>query len=655
MTTGLWNASISESPGAVTPPADLDRYTIVLGCTSGGVAGRIYGPYANARSMVTAVGYGDTVDTAGQIAEQRQTNQTKVASVPVAIYKLASTNPGTYGAIDTTGITGTCLPVVASSAPYITCRAAIKIVNGGIVGTDGITYRESLEQDPDWSSIAAKRLGTATSIALAQSNAGFVLQPASSTLTALYTKTTLLQTTLTGTGHFTITSGGTPVHAAADTAGDTALAAVPAATTPATCVTLFNAIKTYLATHGASAVFHAGADATLGTALSAIPTAVNVADVDLYLDNLIAAYEAHRVNVTSVHGSADSTNTITAYTSIPGTLVAGDIFFAPTFAPTPSASDIDAAYVALSKSGKLFGLAVHEFPMTPGLIDNVSNGLTVCENLNRRMVALARTRVRDLEAGETEEEWKDAIELDFPVGTVDDARISLFSSYAYETDARTLNVYLRSGFAQYCTDVVRVPINLPPCAPADQPATGLTIWTNADVQVGHDEGGRGDVTGLSNADLGNRFVSTVSGEDPLRGNTVHFTFPWVLAGADEDIKSLMQRRIATSMERVAISAVIDAGGITLDYDAPPEDNPSVGYLLTSTSRDALHGVIFNALSARFAPFIQNADDADIETGLVWINPSITVSSGKRVAVEYMIRMRNQGILTTSVGVLKVQE
>lgn len=647
MTAGLWEASISEQQGAAAPPADVDKYMVVMGCTSAGTEG-LNGPYLTADQIVSALGYGDTVDTAGQVAEQRQTSGVQVPSVPVSVYKLPVTTDGSYGTIDISSVTGTCDPSVdSSSKPYGTYRGAIKIIDGGTVGTAGITYQEALDEVPTWSN--TKRLGTNTSITIANSNVKFILEPASASIAALYTKVTLLQTTLTGTGHFTITSGGTPVHAAADTAGDTALAAVPAATTDATAVTLFNAIKQYLGTHGASAVFHAAADGPLATALAAIPTATNIADVDLYLDNLIAAYEAHRINVSSVHGSADGTHTITAYTPVPGTLVAGDVWHVRTLAPQPSTSAVDAAYVALKKSGKLFGIVAHEFPADTTMVAHITTGLSLCLDTNRIMCALARTRVPDWETSETESTWKTSVEAAFPIGTVDDSRISLFASYARETDARTTNVYLRAGFAQFCADVVRVPVNEPPCAPVDQAAAGLTLFDTSDVQVGHDEGPRGSVTGLSNIDSGNRFVSTVSTQDPNLGNAVHYTFPWTLAGATDKIKSLMMRRVANRIKRQAQSAAIGSGGTLLDYTAPDPNASGGSYTLTDVSRGALHSVIFNAISEPNKTLIQNAEDSDVNTGLVWINPVITVMSGKRVRVTYKLNVRFQGVLVDIAG------
>lgn len=648
--SGLWSSTIGIAGGTVSPPADLDRYAVVFGVTSAGSVG-LHGPYQTAASIATGVGYGDACDVAGQIAEQRQTNGSSVAKAPVSVYHVAATTPGAYGTIDITGVTGTCVPAVDTGTPFGTYRLAAKIIDGGTVGTAGITYQEALDEIPTWG--PTKRLGTATKIAFANTGGGINLNPAASTVSALYTKVTLLQTTMTGTGHFTITSGGTPVHASADTTDDTALAAVPAATTDATCVTLFNACKTYLGTHGASAVYHSGADAPLAAALALIPTATNVADVDLYLDDLIAAYNVHRANVTGVHGSADSTNTITAYTPIPGTLVAGDVFFVRTTAPQPSASDVDAAFVALAKSTRYFGIVILAFDMTAAMVAHVTTGLEALKSRNKFAWALGSARGPNV--GESDSQWTTAISAAYPIGTTDEQRLVLRAAYGWETDARTANVYLRRNFAQFCADVIRVPINAPPCAPVDQPATGVALWDSSDNQVGHDEGPRGGATGLSDNASGNRFATDASAQDPLLGNAVFYQVPWTLAGATDAIKTMPQLRVVTSVQRAAFTAAAQINGALLAYTDPDPSIPGDTHHLTEPARMLVHGQIYGALAERFAGILTNADDADPDTGLVVVNSAITVAAGNLIGGTYTLNLEMPGMLLSIAGAIKVQE
>lgn len=649
---GQWDSTIGVAGGTVSPPADIDRYAVVVGVLSSGLTG-LRGPFLSAAAIVAAVGYGDAVDVAGQVCEQRQTNGSSVPRVPVSLYGVAATTPGGYGSIDITAVTGTCRPAVDSGEPFGTYRPAVKIVVGGTVGTTGITYKVSDEEDPDWTTVPTRRLGTATSITAPNTGAGFVLAPASATVSALYTKVTLLQTTLTGAGHFVIVSGGTAVHAAADSAGDAALAAIPAATTDATCVALFNACKSYLATHVASAVFHTGADATAIAALALIPTAANVADVDLYLDNLIAAYAAHAANTTGVHGSADATNTITAYTPIPGALVAGDIWHVRTTAPQPSAADVDAAFVAIANSTRYHGIVALAFDMTPGLVAHVSTGLNALKLRGKIAWAVGHTRIPN--AGEGDSTWVDSISAAYPQGTTDEPRLVLVAHYGPETDARTTAVRVRHGFAQFLADVVRVPINAPPDCPADQPAVGMRLYTSGDVQVGHDEGPRGAATGLSDNVSGNRFVAYAAAKDPLLGNVAFVQVPWTLYGATDTIRTMMQLRVSCSMQRSAFSAATEQGGALFDYTLPDENIPGDTHKLTDVSRNMIHGVIYAALAERFANLIQNADDADPETGLVWVDPVVTVSPGNLLGVKYELRVLFKGVLLTIAGLLVVKE
>jgi len=646
MTTGLWGAEMSEQRGAVAPPAEIDKYMVVLGCTSSGNTG-LRGPFATARAVVASCGYGDACDVAGQVAEQRQTNGSQVPQVPVAVYELPATTAGAYLAIDVSGVEGTAVPTVDSGTPFGTYRAAVQIVEGCTVGTAGGTYRVSLEADPDWTAIAPKRLGTATSITIPNSGCGFNFDPPSAQVTAFIAAVTEARTDVLA--HL----ANVTAHNSADTsAAQVALAASSAPSTGAEAWAVMNLIRAAYEAHRVNATVHDGADTTNAIALAA---ATNIASGVALYNEMDADYTAHIALGTGTHNSADSTNTLTSANPTQGTLAAGDIFFAHTTAPQPSAAAVDAAYAALTSSSKYFGIVAHAFNLTPTLAAHITTGLNTLRGRNKLALALAHVRMPDLATSETEEAWATSIEEAFEAGAVDDSRIALFASYLRELDARTTSVYRRSGFAQFCADVVRVDLAEPPCAPVDQAAAGLTLWTSGDVQVGHDEGPRGDVTGLSNASLGNRFVSTVSAEDPIVGNAVHYTVPWTLAAADDPIKTLMMRRVANAIQRRAISAAIGAGGTLLDYTAPDEDTPGSTYTLTEVSRGALQATIFNAISEPASQWIQNANDADPETGLAWVNPVITVAPGKLVTVEYEIRCRFKGVLVTLRGTFVTKE
>lgn len=644
--SGLWEAPMAEQRSAIAPPAEIDKYMVVLGCTSSGNTG-LRGPFLTARAVVTACGYGDACDVAGQVCEQRQTNGSQVGQVPVCVYELPSATPGAYGTIDISGVAGTCRPAVDSGEPFGTFRAAAQIVDGGTVGTPGITYRVSLEEDPDWSAIAPKRLGTATAIALANSGCGFDLDPPSAQVTAFIAAAVEARTDLLA--HL----ANATAHNSADTsAAQVALAASSVPSTGAEAWAVMNLVRAAYEAHRVNATVHDGADSTNAISHAA---ATNIASGVALYNEFDVDYTAHIALGAGTHNSADSTNTLTSTNPTQGTLAAGDVFFVRTTAPQPSASAVDDAYAALASSSKYFGLVAHAFDLTPTLAAHITTGLNTLRGRNKIALALAHARMPDIEASETEDAWATDVEQDFEIGTVDDSRIVLFASYLRETDARTTSVYRRPGFAQFCADVVRVDLFAPPCAPADQPAAGLTLWTSDDVQVGHDEGPRGDVTGLSDAALGNRFASTVSAADPLAGNAVHYTVPWTLAAATDPIKTLMMRRVANAIERLALTAAIGSGGTVLDYTAPDPAVPGDVYRLTAVSRNALHGLMFGAIATRASAWIQNANNADIEAGLVWINPVIDVVAGKLVSGEYEIRCQFRGVLVKLAGTFITKE
>lgn len=648
--SGLPGVTLTEAQGFSASPADLDRLAVVLTSAASAASG-MSAFYLSGASAVTALGYGDGVDTLCQIIEQRQANGNSGIKFPAALYGMPQSTAGSYGTIDNSGVTGTALFAVDSSVhPYGTYEAWIRIKTGGTVGTTGITYQWSLDGGRTWSNTTA--LGTADTITIPNSNVKFTIGPSSAELTTLYTKLNLLQTKVAA--HFTTTSGSPAVHASSDTTDNTALTGVPTATTPATAVTLFNAIKQYLGTHGASATYHTAADTPLATALAAITTAAVVEDVDLQINALISAYNAHRVNVTSVHGSADGANTITAYTPAPGTLVANDVAKVRTLAPTPSTAAIDAAATALASAPGDFALLVCEFPVDSTNIAHITSLLnTLRDNAGKRVTALCRSRIPDAETSETDSTWNTSVASD--LSAYNDDRIIVRAAYGLVTDAMTTRQYLRSTLAQLAADTVRVDRYVMPAMPADQAESSVTLVDSTGSLVGHDEGPRGASTGLSDDALGNRFSCEFRVPDPVRREAVYNTVPWTLYSNTSKIKNLPVRRIANAMEREAISAgIAGLGGIT-DYIPADPNVPGSLPTLTDATRNKIHGVIFNALSAQFADDIQNADDGDLDAGLVQVASTVTVSGGNLVKVFVTLAPLVHGVLLTLSLTLSVQE
>ena len=334
------------------------------------------------------------------------------------------------------------------------------------------------------------------------------------------------------------------------------------------------------------------------------------------------------------------------------TIVAGDTFSVRTTAPQPGAADIEAAFAALAASTIDTALVVVEGDTSAANFAAITSGLDACLAVGKRITVLCRTRLPDFEASETEQTWADSIASAFH--SLSDSRIHLRASYGLLTDAMTGNQYLRGDLAQYAADVVRVSRSSFADVPADQPMANFTLVNAAGVTVGHDEGPRGAVTGLSNETLGNRFGCVMRLPDATRREQVFSTVPWVMYASDERIKNLPTRRIANAMERVAVAAGTSQLGAKLFY-TPADGSPGSQAQLTDVSRNAIHGVIYQAVSVAFAGDIQNAKAAGLDTGLVQVSPYVAVSGGNLLTVSVTLSPLVFGYLLSLDITLAIQE
>ncbi len=243
----------------------------------------------------------------------------------------------------------------------------------------------------------------------------------------------------------------------------------------------------------------------------------------------------------------------------------------------------------------------------------------------KRVNIWARTRLPDFDGDETNAEWKADIKDDF--FTFYDSRIHVRATYLDITDAVTSAVYFRSDLAQYAADVVRTARVTYTDAPADRPMANVSLTRNGAL-VGNDEGpmGQGGIA-LSDPSQGTRFGCNQRVADPPRYGLVFCTFPWVMNAPDERIQNQMARRIATAMERVAVTAGVGSLGSALAY-TPADGTPGSQDMLTAVSVAAIQGAIFGALTGEFSGDIQNAGAAALDgTGLVQVDPVITVTGG----------------------------
>jgi hypothetical protein len=641
--SGIYEITVQEARGFVAVAADLDRLAVVLGCTSLGSGLSPF--YLSGQSAVAGVGYGDAADVLTTIIEQPQDSGT-ARKFPAAIYRTPITTQGSYGAIDVTGVTGTVVASFHSATkPYGTYEAYVRIVTGGMVGTDGITYVWSLSNGRDLSNVTS--LGTATSITLPNSNVQIDLAPASADLTAL---NTLLNEEKTDyEAHRVLTAGS--VHGGADSTNT--ITAANASDT-ATRVALANDLRAKINAHRifTSGGVHGAADSTN---IITAPVATDDASALILALDIKAKYNAHRVLTSgSVHGLADSTNVVSTAAPSAGAFAAGDIVKGRTFGPAPSTSDVDAAFTALKNASIDFSLVVCDFPVDATMLAHITSGLNTLLLAGKRATAICRTRLPDFEASETETAWGTSIQGNFPT-SVTDSRILLRAAYGLTKDAMTGRMYRRSNIAQFAADVVRVDRSVIPNAPADQKMAGASIVDANGVDLGHDEGPRGAFTGLSNDTLGNRFSCDQRLPDYARREDVYCTVPWVMYASDERIRNLPTRRIANAMERVAVAAGNAGLGGKLFYTPAVVGVPGSVPRLTPASRSAIQALIYSPLKQEFANDIQNANAAGLDTGLVQVNPVVTVTGGNLVKVAVTLAPLVFGYLLSLDLTLAVQQ
>ena len=644
--SGIFTINVSEARGNVAIPANLDALACVIGCSSGGAVTSGLSPfYLSATAAITGIGYGDTADTLCQIIEQRQSSGS-ARKIPACAYLTPADTDGSYGAVDDSAVTGTAVATAhAATKPRGTYEARIKWMTNGFIGTSGLTYKWSLDGGRTYSRTLS--LGTASTITIPNSGVQLDYSPAASALAALNTLLADLATQYEA--HRILTAGA--VHGAADSTN--AISATTPPTNTAERVALANDLRAKYNAHRIRTAggVHGAADST--NAITAPVATDDASALTLALD-LKTKYAAHRVlTAGAVHGAADSTNVVTAPNPAAGSRIAGDVDAVRTLAPTPGATDVDNAFAALAASSTDVGIVVCEFPCDAAMAAHITTGLNTMLAAGKRCVAIVRTRIPDAETSETDATWTADIIADYD--GFEDSRINVRAAYGLITDAATTRQYLRSDLAQWAADVCRVSISDMPNVPADQAESNFTLVDADGVTIGHDEGVRGAATGLSDEGQGNRFSSVMRLPDSARRESVFATVPWVMYAADERITNLPTRRVVNALERVAVSAGTSALGEKLYYTPADPNTPGSTAMLTEASRNALHGVIFGALSAQFGPHIQNANDAAVDTGLVQVDPVVTVSGGNLLTVSVTIAPLVFGYLLNLNIVLAVQQ
>lgn len=635
------NASVVETSGQpqVNTLADFSCGIVGYSTTSAAGVGKVSPGYSKPGAAAADMGIGDMVDVATQ-ALSPVYGATNLP--PVVCVSTPATTPGSYGTIDIAGVKGTSVPANDTSiAPKGTYQPRFQIVNGGTVGTTGVTVLVRLGRGgPD----KLVSLGTATSYDFpasdgwpAGSPCGVVFAPSASAVSALYTKLNSLRTE--ALAHFLITSGSPAIHLAQDTTDNTALTAIAAATTPATAVTLFNAIKSLLGAHGASTTYHTAADTALATALAAIPTAANVADVDLHLPALIAAYSAHIALVGSgpVHGSADGTDTITAYTAAPGTLLAGDIIQTTTLPPQWTVGDLytaqsgptdaSGALVELAKSPQLVGRVVITEPVASGDVSTLIAALDYALGLGRRWRLICR--FRDPNAGESDATYIAAFQAFLAAATYD-SRICYLAGSGLQTDTLSGRTYLRTFMAAYIARLQSMPSfpgqkgeRLAQNAGwvARGPLPDFTLRDADGNTVGHDEAQRAGI-GVAPGSARGGGISVYYQTNPNRLGTYIDNNATVAYPVDSEILTPQDRDLANALESLAVAISLDViGGADIIGDGSPRTmDEDVG--------QALAGRIQKAAENNYGKEFANADDPNlvsIDDTVVVTGPAVDIT------------------------------
>jgi len=648
-------ASMNEAAAQPQVNTDADFSVVLIGFTptSAVAAGQLTPPYSSPGNVVSD--NGDS-DASAILAHILTTTPGNPAPPPASLYTTPATTPGSYGTINITGVKGTCVPANNTAvSPKGTYQPWMQIVAGGSVGSASPTMTA-------WTSLDNGRTKRLVSLgASAEYNfpasdgwpggggqAGFILGPPSSTLSALYTSLNNLKTA--ALAHYIITTGSPQIHLAADTADNTTLTAVANATTPATAVTLYNALVATLAAHVINTTSHTTADATAQTAIAAlIQVAQSTEDIELNLAALITAYNAHRILVGGgpVHGSTDSTNTCAAYsTPTAPTLQAGDTFFTNTIPPQWSDADLYSAgpptagaFAAIAKSGQLFGIVVITEPVAASDAGTLTAGLDYGLGFGKRWSLIIR--FRDPNAGETYAQYVTAFQT-WRAAFGNDNRITCLAGSWWQTDAFTGFVYLRTFMASYLARLQSC--KTVPGQKGERLAQNPGWVTRGPLELGSLLDGNGNTIGLDAAEIGG--IEAVPGastgggvclyhqRNAQQAGTYVTNRSTVLYPINSSILTPMDRRVANALETVAVGLSLAAIGGADVWD------PTT-LALDSDILGGLQGRIVKAIRDNYASEFQNAQDPN----LVVINPTVSVS-GAQVTITGTLNVRLYGYTDT---------
>lgn len=535
-------------------------------------------------------------------------------TIPIVTQRCDATNVGTYDTIDISGFTGTAVPVVKSgTTPRNEYELYFVCVEGGTIGTAGITYRLSTAAGRGIDSKDLLRLGTATSVTFGNSGCAFDFDPPVAELIALANE---LKTDYNA--HRVLTSGG--VHGAADSTNAVSSAD---ATDIATAITLLNEIRTDYAAHRVltSGTVHGAADST-NVVTAAVATDGQTA-LTLALD-LKAKYNAHRVLTSGgVHGAADSTNVVSS-TASRGTVVAGDIIQCKTFAPYPSANELAAAFVTLSEGDKLPGLILLPWRVTPSYGPTITEGLGLLRDNGLPCQCIVQARAFDVGTDGDLETYRDNLETEW--AAVEDDRITVVATdllFILADGTATISVpeqRLAGGAISFAARVINTPLGRTTWAPVDGSIEGGSLVDNEGVLIGWNEPIGND---------GARLQVFYRVPDAQQGRPTVPSVDNCLTDPDTGIKTLRGGRIWDQIDRIVRSFAWDTVGLTADVTINP-NNATQGVLSEEKRQDLIRRC---AARLESDPVLQSCITNLSDPNLVTLESDVTVN-GEVVYLEF---------------------
>lgn len=674
--SGTIDVRASEASGTVALPADLDKLAVVIGPSSNAYSG-LSPFFVSGLQAQATIGYGDAPDACTSIIEQVQAGAGSAAvgnKIPAAFCGVPGTTPGAYGTLNTSGVTGSAIFTTdATVLPFGTYSARLVCTASGSVGgypAPLISWMLGHYPD-DIAHLSTPVALNASSFTIPNSgfkvNIGVALTGTVSVASGVFggggsvdTETLIL--TIASDGPHTLT-----LSVSGNALTETAFAAAVHAQWPELTVTTNGSSHlVFTATNGPIVVGAGTANGNLGIAVgTTYPTLIagdaltcrtlapapQAADLAAAFTTLVASTANFSLIVLPFPLSPSMLPTVTAGLNAlrdqkgkrPNVLARTRL---PQF-------DLDLAVSGVTNANP----AVITVASTANLVEGyyytiAGTGLT---NLNGTFpvhIVSGTTFSVPVAAGgvwsaggtvvEDDLAWTYNTQIDWTLNQGSppvDSRVHVRGTYCLTQDALTGRIYQRTDLAQFAADVVRVERSTWPDAPADQPMANCSFVDGAGVLAGHDEGPANVLGGgiLSNDQEGMRLGCQQRIPGNEAAEAVFATSPWMLYGiaTDNTIPHLMAARIARAMERVAVAAALKPSGAStptagskLFYvPANPSASPPTQASLTQTSIGALHGTIFDAEASAFADDIQNANDGDLNTGLVQVVSTVVVNGG----------------------------